>query len=98
MDIEWHNVIGVSGAILYVISYALLQFDHIENDNTYSVLNLAAATMVLVSLLHAFNLASALIQVIWIVISISGLLLRYRERKEPIRLILKNRSKRTCYE
>lgn len=46
------------------------------NGIRYSIAKVIAAALVLVSLTDEFNLASALIQVIWIVIGVSGLALR----------------------
>jgi len=69
------NLIGVAGFLFYMLSYSLLQLGKISGDSfTYTVLNMLAATLVLVSLLHQFNLASALIQISWIAISVVGLI------------------------
>ena len=67
--------IGVLGFILYMLAYYLLLTGKIEGtDNSYIVMNFMAATFVLISLIHNFNLASALIQICWIGISIVGLI------------------------
>lgn len=69
-----YQYIGVLGFILYMLSYFLLQIGKISGTgNCYILLNLGAASFVLISLLHQFNLASALIQVSWILISLLGL-------------------------
>lgn len=74
------ETIGVIGFALYVINYAALTFHKItSHSNTYFVLNLLAATLVLVGLTHSFNLASALIQMFWIVISITAIVVRLRK-------------------
>ena len=46
----------------------------------YTLMNMAAAICVLASLLQSFNLASAMIQVCWIAISLYGLARLRRER------------------
>jgi len=79
------DAIGVAGFGLYVLTYALLTFNKIDAKNiTYFVMNLAAAAMVLVGLMSAFNLASALIQVFWISISICAIVVRVRNRQTDV--------------
>lgn len=74
------EAIGVAGFALYVINYGLLTFQKITSaSNTYFVLNLAAASLVLVGLTHSFNLASALIQLFWIAISLVAIVLRIKD-------------------
>lgn len=69
--------IGVAGFLFYIASFALLQFRFIDGNGVlYSLLNILGAAFLLVSLMDAFNLASVLIQVSWIVIGLSGLMLR----------------------
>ena len=75
VSVEVYQAIGVAGFVLYMLSYFLLQIGRIEgSDNSYILMNLMAASFVLVSLVHNFNLASALIQISWIIISIIGLI------------------------
>lgn len=72
MDV--YTVIGLAGFVAYLAGYALLQAGVIDgNAAAYPLINLTAASLVFVSLLQAFNLASALIQVSWILVSIFGL-------------------------
>ena len=90
MDIEilqMHNVIGVIGTLAYLVSYFLLQMGTIRAESyTYCLVNMAAASLVMISLMRDFNLASSLIQISWIVISVLGIfrlakLSRQRRRK-----------------
>ncbi|SLN20917.1 hypothetical protein ROG8370_00696 [Roseovarius gaetbuli] len=68
---DWSGHLGVA---LYLGSYAALQARLIRGSSyIYALLNLLAATFVLISLSSAFNLSSALIQVFWIAISLGGL-------------------------
>ena len=65
---------GYFGVILYIGAYFGLQLGWIPGVGyRYATLNLIAALLVLLSLVHAFNMASALIQLSWIVISIAGI-------------------------
>jgi len=60
--------------VLYLGSYALLQAGILHGSGyTYAILNLCASSLVLISLMVAFNLSSAIIQVSWIVISLMGI-------------------------
>ncbi|MBI1416211.1 MAG: cyclic nucleotide-binding domain-containing protein [Limimaricola sp.] len=69
------NIAGLLGVVLYIGSYAALQFGLVRgNGFTYATANLLAAALVLVSLVGAFNLSSAIIQTVWIVISLTGIL------------------------
>ena len=69
-----YQLIGVIGFILYMMSYFLLQIGKLNGSgNGYILMNLSAASFVLISLTQHFNLASALIQISWILISFIGL-------------------------
>jgi hypothetical protein len=64
----------LAGVVLYLGSYALLQAGILHGSGyTYAILNLCASSLVLISLMVAFNLSSAIIQVSWIVISLMGI-------------------------
>ena len=99
MDIEiWqsYDVIGVLGTLAYLASYFLLQMGLIRSDSyAYCLVNMEAACLVMISLLHNFNLASALIQISWIVISALGifrLAFRPRRRRRRSRQIWSHQS------
>jgi predicted tellurium resistance membrane protein TerC len=68
------NTAGLAGVVLYLGSYALLQSGILRGSSyTYAILNLCAASLVLLSLTVAFNLSSAIIQASWVVISVLGI-------------------------
>ena len=68
------QLIGIAGFIFYMLSYGLLQLGRISGQSyVYILLNMTAAFLVLISLVEQFNLASVLIQLTWIAISIIGL-------------------------
>lgn len=102
-DFTIYAVFGFLGVALYLGSYAALQTGYIRGQGgLYALLNLGAASCVLVSLVEAFNMSSAIIQIFWIVISIVGLtrmyLLQRRihfspEEAELVRGFLPNLSK-----
>ena len=72
---ELHELIGFAGVVLYLGSYFLLQTGIIRSASyAYCFSNMTAASLVMISLTHDFNLASALIQIFWIAISAMGLI------------------------
>lgn len=78
-DMQLDEVIGILGFVLYVLNYSLLTTRWLNSDCLiYFVINLAAAGCVLIGLTASFNLAAALIQVFWVLMSIIGILVRLR--------------------
>jgi len=68
------DYLGLAGVAFYLASYALLQSGFLKgNGYPYVVMNLIAASLVLVGLQASFNMSSALIQIFWIIISIFGI-------------------------
>ena len=69
---------GLLGVAVYIGSYLALQLGMMRGTGyAYPALNLAAASLVLISLSQAFNLSSAIIQATWIVISVFGIVRIY---------------------
>lgn len=69
--------IGVLGFFAYITAFGAVQLGWMDgNSNAYTLLNVLAASLVAISLLREFNLASALIQGSWIIIGLVGLGLR----------------------
>ncbi len=65
--------LGILGFLLYAVGFAALQLQWIDgNSIAYSCASILAAMLVLVSLTADFNLASALIQIAWIIIGCCG--------------------------
>lgn len=80
-DLGPFQLSGLVGFVLYILSFIAVQMNWIDgNSATFSVANVAAAGLVAISLIADFNLASALIQGSWIVIGLTGLILRLRRR------------------
>ena len=71
----WPEIIGFSGAILFLISYALLQTGKMKADSfSYSFVNLLAASMILISLMYSWNFPAVFIETAWIIVSAYGIL------------------------
>ena len=68
-----HDVIGLIGVFLILISYVLLQLERIKaNSLSYSIINLVGAILILYSLFYNWNLSSVIIESFWIIISLFG--------------------------
>lgn len=81
-----YQAAGILGFGLYVCAYTLLTCQFLSPKRvSYFVLNLAAASLVMFSLLGAFNLATLLIQMFWIIISIFAIQARLRARRQARR-------------
>ena len=79
LDPAIFDAIGVAGFGLYVLNYTLLTFRKIKTECVlYFVINGTAASMVLISLSSSFNLASAMIQIFWVGISMVAVVIRLR--------------------
>ncbi len=88
------DVCGILGVVFYILSYGALQFGLVRGSSLiYTMGNLAASSLVLVSLLHDWNQASAIVNGIWIAISLVGLTriyisyrrLRFTDKEEAMR-------------
>ena len=75
------NIIGIVGVVLILLAYLLTQAGKISpSELKFPIFNLIGASLVLYSLLFAWNLPSFIIEIFWVLISIYG-----------IRRIIKNR-------
>ncbi len=74
------QMIGVVGFLTYVIGFGLVQNERIcGNGMFYPASKVFAAICVLISLVGAFNLASCLIQLSYIVIGLYGIAVRFKK-------------------
>jgi hypothetical protein len=74
MNFHWSDAVGIAGVAAVLLAYLLLQSGRLPSEAPgYSLLNLAGALAILVSLFYAFNLSSVVIQLAWIAISLYGL-------------------------
>ena len=74
LQISLSEACGLSGALLYSVGYVLSAYDKLPSQSPiYYVTKLSAAALVLISLMQDFNLASAIIQVFFIVVSLIGI-------------------------
>ena len=78
---ELFLVFGLVGSALVVLAYLLNQTGRLAStDWRFPAANLAGALAILLSLIDAWNLPSALIEVFWVAISLYGLARCWRQR------------------
>ena len=81
MTYEWHDLVGNLGVFLVLATYLLIQMGRMDISRPgYSMANAAGALLIIVSLLHNFNLSSFIIEIAWLLISLYGLYRWLRER------------------
>ena len=79
MIMEFHDFVGFSGAAAILLAYFLLQAKKMSPDGlVYSLLNLIGALLILFSLAYAWNLTVVFIEIIWVSISLFGVLKWYK--------------------
>lgn len=78
---ELFLVFGLVGSGLVVLAYLLNQTGRLAStDWRFPAANLVGALAILLSLIDAWNLPSALIEVFWVAISLYGLARCWRQR------------------
>lgn len=77
------DIIGIIGVAIVVVTYFLLQSEKIDSKGfLYSFFNAFGSLLILYSLLYSWNLASFIIEFIWIFISLYGLRRWYRNKRQ----------------
>ena len=79
------NVIGVLGSALIVGAYAYNVYAAVVNPFVYNGANLAGAGLLTISLLVHFNLASLLLEIVWIAIALGGLWKAWQQKADQRR-------------
>jgi predicted membrane protein len=80
MDIyQWAGFIGM---LFVVVAYLFLQMNkYTIKSLQYQLLNLVGAILLLISLFVHFNLGSFIIEVFWIIITIYGIVVNLKDKK-----------------
>ncbi len=74
IQITAHEALGLLGATVYSVSYVLSAYDRLPSQSPlYYLSKLVAAVLVLISLSQNFNLASAVIQIFFVTVSVIGI-------------------------
>ena len=75
------DMVGLLGVALILLAYWALQTDRLSaRDWRYSAINGLGALLILISLMFTFNLASFVIEIFWLLISLYGLWKAWRAR------------------
>jgi len=73
MPFAWYDIIGSIGVGTIILTYILLQTGRIRSESLiYSLLNGFGAGLIAFSLLYSFNFAAFIVEVLWVLISIYG--------------------------
>jgi len=73
-ELSYVDVIGTVGTLIVVAAYFGTQTRLINSDDLiFPMMNLLGSLLISFSLIHNFNLASALMEIFWIAISLLGI-------------------------
>ena len=75
------DIVGITGVLIIVVAYILMQIDRMDAKGfLFSLLNTIGAIFILISLLYSWNLASFVMEVIWLSLSLYGTIKGYRNK------------------
>jgi len=76
------DIAGLVGVVAILSAYLLLQSGRLAvRAPLYSALNLVGSALILISLAVDFNLPSAIIESVWALVSLYGLVIAWRQRR-----------------
>jgi hypothetical protein len=71
---QYADYVGIIGVFLLLLAYCLLTMSKITAQSfKYQLLNFFGSLLILFSLMYAWNLAAAIIEVVWMLISLMGM-------------------------
>lgn len=84
--LDLYDLLGLTGAALFLAAFGGVQFEKLDPHRPPALLmNLAGAVLILISLVHDFNLAAFVLESVWGMISVYGLakwLIRNRKARD----------------
>lgn len=82
MSYSFHDLFGNIGVVLILGSYFWIQAGRTSVDDlSYSVVNGLGAFLILISLFKDFNLSAFVIEAVWVLISVYGVIRILRQKK-----------------
>jgi hypothetical protein len=73
--LDLYEVVGLCGVSIVLLAYLLLNLDRInQKDISFSLLNCMGSMLILVSFIRYWNVASFVIEISWLTISLYGVL------------------------
>ena len=83
MAFAWYDIVGSIGVGTIILTYILLQTERIRSESLlYSALNGLGAGLIAFSLLYSFNFAAFVVEVLWVLISIYGIVKYFLKGKK----------------
>ena len=80
---DFYDVVGSLGVLMIVGAYFLLMIRRIAStDLVYSASNAIGAALIIFSLSHDFNFAAFLMELFWLIISVAGIAMALRSRRQ----------------
>jgi hypothetical protein len=77
-----YDTIGMIGVVIILSTYLLLQMERLKSETLlYSVLNMMGSSMILFSVFFEWNLASAIIEGAWVLVSLFGIVRYFVKRR-----------------
>lgn len=68
------NFLGLFGVVITLVAYLLLNIRKLSSQSIcYSSMNAIGSSLVIYSLLYAFNLSAFIMEFIWLLISLHGM-------------------------
>lgn len=75
MQYAWYDLVGSVGVFTIILTYVLLQTGKLKSETlAYSALNGAGAALIVFSLLYSFNFSAFIVESLWVLISIYGII------------------------
>ncbi len=82
MNFVLSDALGIIGVVFVLWAYLWLQLDKLSQDGmTYSLTNFLSSILLILSLLHTWNLASFIIEITWLAISGYGIFKVIKRKK-----------------
>ena len=82
MALEPYNAIGFAGVVLLIAAYFANQQRWLRSDDwRYPAANLLGAVLILISLWFEWNFPSAVIEIVWALISLWGIAKAWQNRR-----------------
>lgn len=81
MQFAWYDVVGSIGVGMIILTYILLQTEKIKSESLlYSLLNGTGAGLIVFSLFYSFNFSAFIVESLWVLISIYGIIRYFLKR------------------
>lgn len=81
MTFDWADLIGLAGSAMFIIGFAYANISKAMDKVLFNVLNILGAILLLISLKFHFNLAAVVLEAIWALIAMGGLIAEIARRR-----------------